>query len=178
MTTALEGGEWSAARPGRSLPPGKTRYPLYRRLGGLQGRSGRAENLAPPGFDPRTVQPVPQSLYRLSYRAHTSFNTRLKLREKCNTFSWYQITRRHFPEDRILHSHRSESFRFKNVTNYCHREKLQSAYSRFELGFNDTLAAFLYKPEAWCCLYCCLDVALGGVWQQPVQALGTVRPLY
>ena len=58
MTAALEGGEWSAARPGRTLPPGKTRYPLYRRLGGPQGRSGRAENLAPPGFDPRTFQPV------------------------------------------------------------------------------------------------------------------------
>ena len=27
-------GEWSAARPGRTLPPGNTRYPLYRRLGG------------------------------------------------------------------------------------------------------------------------------------------------
>ena len=37
MTAALEGGEWSAARPGRTLPPGKTRYPLYRRLGGSQG---------------------------------------------------------------------------------------------------------------------------------------------
>jgi hypothetical protein len=24
-----------------ALPPGMTRYPLYRRLGGLQGRSGR-----------------------------------------------------------------------------------------------------------------------------------------
>ena len=33
MTTALEGGEGSAPRPGRSLPPGKTRFPLYRRLG-------------------------------------------------------------------------------------------------------------------------------------------------
>ena len=58
MTTALEGGEWSSARPGRTLHPGKTRYPLYRRLGGPQGRSGRAENVAPPGFDPRTVQSV------------------------------------------------------------------------------------------------------------------------
>jgi hypothetical protein len=47
MTAALEGGDWSAARPGRTLPPGKTRYPLYRRLGGPQGRSGRAENPAP-----------------------------------------------------------------------------------------------------------------------------------
>ena len=45
MTTALEGGEWSASRPGRTLPPGKTRYPLCRRLGEPQGRSGRAENL-------------------------------------------------------------------------------------------------------------------------------------
>ena len=58
MTMALEGGEWSAARPGHTLPPGKTRYPLYRRLGGPHGRSGRAENLAPQGFDPRIVQPV------------------------------------------------------------------------------------------------------------------------
>jgi hypothetical protein len=27
-------GEGSVSRPGRSFPPGKTRYPLYRRLGG------------------------------------------------------------------------------------------------------------------------------------------------
>jgi len=47
MTVALEGGEWSAARPGRTLPPGKTRYPFYRRLGGSQGRCRRAENLVP-----------------------------------------------------------------------------------------------------------------------------------
>jgi len=58
MTAALEGSEWSASRPGRTLPPGKTRCPLYRRLGGLQGRSGRAENLVPTGIRSRTVQPV------------------------------------------------------------------------------------------------------------------------
>ena len=50
MTAALEGGEWSAARPGRILPPGENWYPLYRRLGGPQGRSGRAENLVPTGI--------------------------------------------------------------------------------------------------------------------------------
>ena len=43
MTTALEEGEGSASRPGRSLPPGKTRYPLYRRLRGPQGRSGQVK---------------------------------------------------------------------------------------------------------------------------------------
>ena len=42
-----------------ALPPGKIRYPLYRRLGGPQGRSGRVRKISPPpGFDPRTVQPV------------------------------------------------------------------------------------------------------------------------
>ena len=58
MTAALEGGEWSATRPGRTLPPGKTRYPFYRRLGGPQGRSGRAANLVPTEIRSRTVQPV------------------------------------------------------------------------------------------------------------------------
>jgi hypothetical protein len=33
MTTVLERGEGSASRPGRFLPPGKTRYPSYRKLG-------------------------------------------------------------------------------------------------------------------------------------------------
>jgi len=42
-----------------ALPPVKTRYPLYRRLGGPQGRSGRVRKiLPPPGFDPFTVQVV------------------------------------------------------------------------------------------------------------------------
>ena len=58
ITTAVEGGGCSATRSGRNLHPGKTRYPLYRRLDGPQGRSGRSENLASPGFDPRTVRPV------------------------------------------------------------------------------------------------------------------------
>ena len=59
MTTALEGGEWSAARPGGTLPPGNTRYPLYRRLGGPQGRSGQVCKISsPPGFDPWTVHPL------------------------------------------------------------------------------------------------------------------------
>ena len=59
MTTALEGDEGSASRPGRSLPPGKTRYPLYRRLGGPQGQYVRVRKISPqPGFDPRNVQPV------------------------------------------------------------------------------------------------------------------------
>ena len=42
-----------------ALHAGKNRYPLYRRLGGPQVRSGRVRKISPlPGFDPRTVQPV------------------------------------------------------------------------------------------------------------------------
>ena len=67
MTAALEGGKWSAARPGRTLPPGKTRYPFYRRLGGPQGGSGWAENLVPTGIRSQTVQPI---VTILSYPAH------------------------------------------------------------------------------------------------------------
>jgi len=41
------------------LPPGKRRYPLYRRLSGPQGRPGRVrKTLPPPEFDAQTVQPV------------------------------------------------------------------------------------------------------------------------
>ena len=58
MTTALGGGEWSAARPGCTLTLGKTRYPFYRRLCGPQGLSGWVENLIPTGIQSWTVQPV------------------------------------------------------------------------------------------------------------------------
>jgi hypothetical protein len=42
-----------------TLPAGKTRYLLYRRLGGSQDRSGRVRKISPPpAFDPRTFQTV------------------------------------------------------------------------------------------------------------------------
>jgi len=59
MTMALEGGEGSASCPGHSLPTRKTRYPLYRRLGGPQGQSGQVRKISPPpGLNPHNVQPV------------------------------------------------------------------------------------------------------------------------
>jgi len=42
-----------------ALLPGKSLYPLYRGLGGPQGRSGPVRKTSPQsGFDRRTVQPV------------------------------------------------------------------------------------------------------------------------
>jgi hypothetical protein len=47
---------WLTPRPDR-LIPGMIRYPLCRRLGGLQGRSGRVQNISPPpGFNPKRRQ--------------------------------------------------------------------------------------------------------------------------
>jgi len=42
-----------------ALPPRKTRYPLYRRLGGPQGWSGQVQKILPtPGFNSRTIYTV------------------------------------------------------------------------------------------------------------------------
>ena len=83
MTASLEGGEWSATHSGHTLPPGKTRYSLYRRLvgprAGLDGRKISSQ----PGFDPGPSSPKsvtvltelpnpPRSLY-------SSLNSRLIL---------------------------------------------------------------------------------------------------
>jgi hypothetical protein len=58
MTSALGGGGWSAPRPGR-FTPGKDPVPNVREAEWGPGPVWTcAKNLAPPGFDPRTVQPV------------------------------------------------------------------------------------------------------------------------
>jgi hypothetical protein len=44
LASAIDGGERSASRPGRALSRGNDpRYPLYRRLGGPQSRSGHRD---------------------------------------------------------------------------------------------------------------------------------------
>ena len=45
MTAALEGGEWSAARPGRTLPPGKTRCLFYRTTDRMDAQIPGAKSL-------------------------------------------------------------------------------------------------------------------------------------
>ena len=60
------GGQRHAAA---ALPPGKTRYPLYRKLSGPQGRSGRVRKISPLTGIRSPDRPVrSESLYRLSYR--------------------------------------------------------------------------------------------------------------
>ena len=57
-----------------ALPPGKTRYSLYRRLGGPQGRSGRVRKISPPTGIRSPDRPArSESLYRLSYSGRQKF---------------------------------------------------------------------------------------------------------
>jgi hypothetical protein len=54
-----------------ALPPGMTRYPLYRRLDRPQGQSGQVLKISPPpGFDPRTVQLVASRNTNYAIPAH------------------------------------------------------------------------------------------------------------
>ena len=73
MTAALEGGEWSAARPGHTLIPGKDPVPILQEAGWSPGpvwTGGKSR----PHWDSIPDRPDrSQSLYRLSYPAHTYY---------------------------------------------------------------------------------------------------------
>ena len=72
MITALEGGERSASRPGRSLPSGKDPVPIAQEAGWVPGPvSTGAENLSPTGIRSPDRPARSQSLYRLRYPAHS-----------------------------------------------------------------------------------------------------------
>jgi hypothetical protein len=59
-----------SSTPRLYFTPGKDPVPILQEAGWAPGPVWTgAENLAPPGLDPRIVQPVAQSLYRLSYPA-------------------------------------------------------------------------------------------------------------
>ena len=74
LTSALDGVSGQCHAPA-AIHPEKTQYPLYRKLGGPQGGSGRVGKILPPsGFDPRTVQPVPTR--------YTDWATRPTLKKK------------------------------------------------------------------------------------------------
>jgi len=69
MTAALEVGEWSAARPGRTLRPGKDTVPIAQEAGWARGPVWKGGKSRPH----RNSIPDPlsrsHSLYRMSYRA-------------------------------------------------------------------------------------------------------------
>jgi hypothetical protein len=72
-----------------ALPPEKTRYPLYRRLGGPQNRSGRVRKISPPPeFDPWTVHPVASRYTHWAIPAHENKGTDKNLHSFLLTAMW------------------------------------------------------------------------------------------
>ena len=123
MTTALEGGWGVSVTPRPLFTPRKTRYPLYRRLGDPQGRSGPVRKISPPTGIRSPDRPArSQSLYRLRYPAHYK-NYKKKLRglsPRANYTELYQekIRLRYYP------------FQFGNpgVTLNTGRHNIQQSY--------------------------------------------------
>jgi hypothetical protein len=59
LTSAVDVSRWSTPHHRCSTPEKETQYPFYRRLDGLEARSGRMQKVSPPtDFAYRTVQPV------------------------------------------------------------------------------------------------------------------------
>jgi hypothetical protein len=100
----LDGGGWLTLCPGR-FTPGKTRYPLYGKLGEPQGQSGWCENLASVGIRSPNRPARSKSLYQLSYPGLYSYAgeresllqmekqrfKKIHLKEKiesCNIYIW------------------------------------------------------------------------------------------
>ena len=100
QTSALEGGEGSASRPGRTLPPGRPGTHCTGGWVGLRAGLDWCGKSRPTGIRSPDRPPLRQSLYRLRYPAHRIYfflskfvyclrcNVRRKLRA-------HVLTRRH-----------------------------------------------------------------------------------
>jgi hypothetical protein len=89
------GGGWLTPRLGRCAPGKQSRCPLYRRLGGPHGRYGRMRKTSPPpGFDPRTVQPVASHYTGWNNPAHEEQWRYINLLG--NRISYLFVTFKHF----------------------------------------------------------------------------------
>ena len=72
-------GGWLTPPPGRFTLGKETQYPFYRRLGQPHGRSVLVrKTLPPPGFDPRTVQPVVDGCVNCAIPAHSGADSVVK----------------------------------------------------------------------------------------------------
>ena len=70
LTSALDGGGGLHHAPA-ALPPGQTRYPLYRRLGGPHSWSRRVCKISPlPEFEPQTPSAVDSHYTRYAIPVH------------------------------------------------------------------------------------------------------------
>jgi len=98
LTSLLNRSGWLKPRPNR-FTSGKdpVLYQLYRRLGGPQSRSGLVrKNSPPPGFYPRTVQPIVSRYIDYAIPAHLCL--RYKLNISKIQFNYFSLFHPVFPK--------------------------------------------------------------------------------
>ena len=115
-----------------ALPPGKTRYPLYRRMGGPQGQSGRMRKISPsPGFDPPTFRPVASRYTDWVIPAYNQTCLIYKCIFRClryNNILWYKILFKFSNSSMYLTEfavHGSPLFHFCSFSRHIHLEQLR-----------------------------------------------------
>jgi hypothetical protein len=150
MTTALEGSEGSASRPGRSLPPGKTLYQLYNRLGGPQDRSGQMRKILPTlGFDPRTVQPVASQMFCYTY-TKLFLRNRHYTHSRLGTAATFVICQDLFPFNSPCTKHIVNiNLKIKCLKSFLFWKGGFELTSLSEKGFRNIIEIFVVKPLEW-----------------------------
>ena len=119
LTAALDEGGCLTQCPA-ALPPGKTRLPLYRRLGWPQGRSEMVWKISPlPRFDPRICIRVGSdalSLYMCLQSQdweHAAWNWRQE-EQLCHLGCWHRVT-----PGKNLQQQRCENVGSRNAIPHC-----------------------------------------------------------
>ena len=85
------------------LPPGKTRYPLYRRLGGPQGLSGRVQKTSPPAGIRSPDRPACSDVQELKW--HIPGSTSYSVEEDIKQSRPYQWTLPMLPPYSVIHTY-------------------------------------------------------------------------
>ena len=120
---------WLTPRPGRVTSGKDTRYPLYRRLGGPQGRPGQVRRIpSPPGFNPRTVQPAASRYTDWAIPAHWIWKyRRIKDIVLCDTmpFSWQGRGNRFLRNVATSLPEKAPILTTERTSNIAHTYKLQ-----------------------------------------------------
>jgi hypothetical protein len=85
-------GVGGQCHPLATLPTGKTRYLLYRKLRGPQGQSGWVWIiLAPLGFNPRTIQPILSCYTNWAILVHHDVFVFKKINNLCAVWSYCML---------------------------------------------------------------------------------------
>ena len=142
LTSALDGLDGQRHAP-VALPTLKTQYPLYRRLGGPQGRSGRVRKISP---TPSTGIRSPdrparsESPYRLSCPGPRSYKVALGNHGNHQTRFVSARTGARFS---ISHVHRTVGVRYSKyniLSSHCHT---RTKFGAFKYAF---VSAPLFNP--------------------------------